>query len=797
MKRTLLNIAILSCITSGIYSADSYSRDLSGAEHTVNQGDAVEDWVLLYGATLNVMPGSRTGAIESLASAGTNMINISGAETKSINLRRDNILMLENSTVNGKIQIFHDAVATSQVTIRNSAIDGASEDGIYLVNQNGPASAGSTISLHAENSVIKGFSGLSLTQSSATISATEVEGTANNRYSGAISIRDGSLTASNQSQLISAGHGVLLGRGESSIVLDNSSLEARGGNAFEVGSLSDQAGSIFNILVQNGSTVSANNGKLLNDAASTYIKTIRFVVDNSHLTGDIAAAAGSDNSVTLRNNASLTGQMTNLTTLTLETGGSWNLVDDANVGEMVMNGGTANLSDSHSTTFRTLTADSLSGSGHFMLATDLAQSLSDKLAIIGNASGDHVLHVRNTGAEPTTDAPLELVRIGSGSAQFSVAGGAVDVGLWKYYLNQNGNSWALEAARQQIIVPVDPGNPEDGGAGGGEEGEGGEEGGTGPITPPVAPPPSGGRELSNSAKTLLGLNAAVDNLWFGENATLAQRMGQMRSAEASSGMWSAIIGRNIRAEAGMDVGYSQSLTGLQIGGDRQVYFNNQPLVLGAFAGYTQSNLHFDGRSSGTFASQYGGAYANWFSESGWYVDALLKADRVTTKARAVMSDGSGAQGKYSQNLFGGQIGGGKKIHVGDRGFFTPFAGFSAMHASGFDAALSNGMKIKAGGRKALQGRIGATTGLNHQLTLGGTLNPYVRVAAVQEFANNNSVNINGTRLDNSVNGTRGEVATGVSWRLSDKVNLRAEVDYGKGQQVERNWGGNAEFEYRF
>ncbi|MGE9527577.1 pertactin-like passenger domain-containing protein, partial [Escherichia coli] len=80
-----------------------------------------------------------------------------------------------------------------------------------------------------------------------------------------------------------------------------------------------------------------------------------------------------------------------------------------------------------------LTLGSLSGSGTFRMNTDIASHTGDMLNVAGNASGNFVLDIKNTGLEPVSaGAPLQVVQTGGGDAAFTLKGGKVDAGTWEY-----------------------------------------------------------------------------------------------------------------------------------------------------------------------------------------------------------------------------------------------------------------------------------------------------------------------------------------------------------------------------
>lgn len=61
--------------------------------------------------------------------------------------------------------------------------------------------------------------------------------------------------------------------------------------------------------------------------------------------------------------------------------------------------------------------------------TDIASHTGDMLNVTGNATGNFVLDIKNTGREPVSaGAPLQVVHTGGGDAGFTLNGGKVDAG---------------------------------------------------------------------------------------------------------------------------------------------------------------------------------------------------------------------------------------------------------------------------------------------------------------------------------------------------------------------------------
>lgn len=95
------------------------------------------------------------------------------------------------------------------------------------------------------------------------------------------------------------------------------------------------------------------------------------------------------------------------------------------------------------------------------------------------------------------------------------------------------------------------------------------------------------------------------------------------------------------------------------------------------------------------------------------------------------------------------------------------------------------------------GKVGASAGRSIALRDGAVLQPYLRVAAAQEFSRDNKVKVNTTRFDNELFGSRAEVGAGVSVSLSKRLQLHADFEYMNGRHIEQPWGANVGLKLAF
>lgn len=532
------------------------------------------------------------------------------------------------------------------------------------------------------------------------------------------------------------------------------------------------SGAIINTTLRDGSQL---NGSLNASSGAT----TSLLLDNSTMTGDVTAT-GATADVTLQNASTLTGQLTDVSELSLAGSSVWNLTQSATVSNLAIDNSRVNLNGQVGA-FNTLTLGSLSGSGTFALNTDIAQLQGDKLVITGEASGSHTLAVANTGAEPKAgDSGLVLVNSPTGSAQFAVLGGQVDAGTYTYDLAHEGANWVLvqrtTGGENGGGEEGGSGGDDGGGSGGGEEESGGEEGGGTPIVSP-------------SARAVLGLFNAAPTVWYGETTTLRSRMGELRLGNGTSGPWVRAYSNKYDLAAGGGVAYQQQQNGVSFGIDTPLPAADGRWLVGVVGGYSHSSLDLAAGPDSSVNSYYMGLYSTWLSDSGYYVDALVKANRFENRANVVMSDGVHANGNYTSHGVGGSVEVGKHIQLPANWFIEPYAQFSALWVPGKSLDLDNGMDADSNHANSLLGKVGTHVGRTFNLDGGGTLQPYLKVAAAQEFAKTNRVTINNTNaFNNDLSGGRIELGSGIIAQVSSALQVHADFDYSDGRNIREPWG---------
>ncbi|EMJ2902685.1 autotransporter outer membrane beta-barrel domain-containing protein, partial [Escherichia coli] len=451
----------------------------------------------------------------------------------------------------------------------------------------------------------------------------------------------------------------------------------------------------------------------------------------------------------------------------------WKLSGDSTINSLDMSNGTVDFHSIQSPTFKTklegvtLNIGQLSGNGTFLMNTDIASYTGDKLNITGDANGNFVLNIKNTGQEPVSPGnPLPVVYTGGGDAVFTVNGGKVDAGVWEYYLSKDNTNWYLKSDTTQ------PGNPE-----------------PGIPNPPV-------RHTTKSTDAVLNMASAPTYIFNSELQGLRFRNSEKsENSRTSGGVWGHYIGSDKHISS-KGAGYSLTQYGIVTGGDKRFDLSDGVLSLGAFVSFSDNNIRHNRGGKSSIDSKSVGLYMT-YDTHGYYIDGVLKFNRFKNELRTHMSDGTMVSGDYHQNGFGGSLEVGKYFSLNENTWLLPYARTTALAVNDDNISLSNGMKAEINTTHSFQGEVGVNLGMD--LDVGKTkIRPYLTAGVSHEFSNHNKVKINKAYdFTNDISGTTGKYGLGMDVQLTSNASIWGEANYLKGNNVESPVTGTVGFKINF
>ncbi|WP_314867221.1 S6 family peptidase [Aggregatibacter kilianii] len=181
-------------------------------------------------------------------------------------------------------------------------------------------------------------------------------------------------------------------------------------------------------------------------------------VENATLAGDATLSDFTKlNFVNARFDHQIQGNRDTL--VSLSDNANWTLPSSTTIGNLTLNNSQITLNPDFATqtnnqTFNQLTVlGDLSGNGTFNYRTYLQENKGDHVAVHGLATGNFVLNVRNTGAEPQTLQQLSLLTLKNtaqtDNVNVALANGTVDVGTYRYELKNDNHDYRLYNPRKE------------------------------------------------------------------------------------------------------------------------------------------------------------------------------------------------------------------------------------------------------------------------------------------------------------------------------------------------------------
>ncbi|EPC0218991.1 autotransporter outer membrane beta-barrel domain-containing protein [Salmonella enterica subsp. enterica serovar Newport] len=287
-------------------------------------------------------------------------------------------------------------------------------------------------------------------------------------------------------------------------------------------------------------------------------------------------------------------------------------------------------------------------------------------------------------------------------------------------------------------------------------------------------------QLSNSAATVVSLAAAPVDVANLQSDTLAKHMNSVRHGK-DSGVWVSYFGGENRNTTASGPEYKLNTNGVMLGADTLTENN---WLAGVAVSSARSDMSVM-NSSGDLNSYGAQFYMSRRYDSGVFVDSALQFNHFSNTAKARMTDGQQAKADFSGNSYG------LEAKVGyawnSEGFFAePYVRAAARAFDGEHYALSNGMTVNSNDYKSMLGEVGADLGYQYAIS-GGYVKPYLHLAALNEFADGNSVRVNNVSLDDSVKGAAFQAGLGAEVKVTDNLGGYAAFDYTKGDNTERPW----------
>ena len=787
---------------------------LDGQHATIEHDHSVEDWRLINGATLAVNRAS-------LYTLDVN--NDSRATLHHADVQRIATTMNAYSTMvldGGRL----DATGTR---FRHGGIwvAGASRaeltDSAVIVDGTAPGMQDNRLtawgfSLNNNNPGADGVPAAVLDNTTVTIA----DRADRSHYSSGIGayMAAGELTLRNGSRINAANVGVVMHGYKSenhalTVNLDNAHIDAGRGSGIEIAS-SDGASNTYVITVTNGSTIDAGDGNLLRvrghgDVPTMGTNTVQFVVDNSWLEGNVTVDPTSVQATVnmeLRDNARLTGRLSNVSRAMIGGDSRWTLTGDSTVEHVTLfSDGRIELGDGG--TFNTLTLDSFLGADGtlvFNTALEGDTSLTDKLVIQGDAEGQANVIVRNAGGNGAqTEHGIELIDIdGRSDAHFTLLGRAAG-GLYDYFLLKGDDgSWYLRSELQpdppheceldpqlpqcEVTLPVEPGDPTDP---------------TDPTDPIDPTDPTDPEEPGQPTPVLRPeIGAYLANQAAARQLLDHSARERMQGAAATDGLrtWAGTS----HTEARMDITGKQHLAShqsrLQVGADMGAFDGGNGRV-GALLSAGQANATTRSRVTGyradaTVEGGAAGVYAHW-TDDATLLDASVQVGRFSNRVA-----GEGLQlERYTTSALQASVEAAHRFSVGRIGGLAlsvqPEVRLTYTRVRMDEHRESNGTVIAQADGGGLSTRVGLRLEGDAAMA-AGRFQPYLSVHGYHDGSRNRLL-FDGAAVDGAQPRHRVELSAGAQLQFGAGFSGAAALSGGHGSEGYRDLGARIGLQYRW
>lgn len=428
-------------------------------------------------------------------------------------------------------------------------------------------------------------------------------------------------------------------------------------------------------------------------------------------------------------------------TLNLTEAASDNLIGGAaaTIDTLKLNGGTILFSAPGTGGYKTLTVNGLSGSGQFALNTNVGAAIGDQL-VVDQASGSYTLVVHDTSSAPPTSASerLMLVNATNSTATFALAGNAIDVGAYKFALQDVGGQYYFYNTGAKSDVAA------------------------------VA-------QAASAMPTLL---------WYQQLEETFAQLADYRGGASDAQLWVRSFDQRLRTSPG-GTSTTTDYYGVQIGRDWQFGTRNGNWHVGTTAGFAQGNEDFGNVGDGTARPWNIGAYGGYDGHNGVFVDAVVRYLSMK-QAADVTTAANQASASYNLSGYSISLDGGRRLPLAGRWWVEPRAELTYQRSGSVDYQTTFGTLVGLGATNLVLGSAGVSFGASW-VEGNFTLDPFINIAATHVLNGNVTNTVGGTALETALPQTWLAASAGVSVALSKRTRAYSAFSYGKGHDYTQPW----------
>ncbi len=425
--------------------------------------------------------------------------------------------------------------------------------------------------------------------------------------------------------------------------------------------------------------------------------------------------------------------------------------------------------------YRTLTLDSLDGSGDFRMKIDLSAGKNDRLIVNGDATGSFrlLVHPAAGPALPKGDEPvLTLVSIGglddtNYTGDFILPDGPVFTGGFDY----GPFNYLLEQRDNQVHI-INNG-------------------------------------LSTAHAPIRGVPGAQSLVWFGQQDNLGKRLGELRAAALDDDgtkragkrwdFWARARASQSDLDASEGMTASRlTLWGVEAGVDKTWLLPEDTVSLGLFLGYGSGDQDFtlDASLAGAEASGGsdllgGGIYALWLNSRGWFANATVTTARYKNNFDVSDQSGNHNTADYNDTAYGVSLEAGKRFALGaESGWFVEPAAllsYARFDRSDYLTKGDSPMSVHNANATVTRLRGALRAGRAWRGGGGGVMELAGRVAYVRETSMGGDVRIGSETWRPNLDGSRGEAGVSAIWSPLGRFHLYFDYEAAYGDNYKKPW----------
>ena len=272
--------------------------------------------------------------------------------------------------------------------------------------------------------------------------------------------------------------------------------------------------------------------------------------------------------------------------------------------------------------------------------------------------------------------------------------------------------------------------------------------------------------LTLNGATTLSLNRILSN-------DIRKRMGDVRSAEGTTGAWARWDGGRLSGGA-----VENDFNTIQVGVDTLV--PNQNFRVGFAGSYTNGDADFT-RGSAEMDAWSLSAYGLWYGDNGMFADVIARVAKAETDVTADGAAKKGTLENYAYSLSGEF---GWRYNLSEQFYVEPQGELTWTYIDEDDLHLGTA-SYTFDSMNSFMGRVGFATGMKCPNNKGDV---YLRVSAVHEFAGDRKITgANGTTIEADGKDSWVEYGIGAKLNLTPTTYFWADVERTEGATLDEDW----------